>query len=120
MEIVPAFDVLVAEAQIAPANADDERVGQAAQLQFTRLLERGMPTLLATGLSISPDAIRDERTDAADFALCLRTTSSELDNVRGVRGAAFDVQAGASGGPHHTAAQAHCARLPRLPDQPLA
>ena len=67
LQIVPADDVLVVEAHIAPGDVDRLHPGSEADLRFTSLGARTTPEFRGRLLSISPDIVWDERTGVGFF-----------------------------------------------------
>jgi HlyD family secretion protein/epimerase transport system membrane fusion protein len=67
MQIVPALDTLIVEAQIPTTEVDGLTPGQSATIVFTALPQRTLPTLTGTLVHISADRLIDERTGVSYF-----------------------------------------------------
>ena len=81
MEIVPDKAPLVVEAQVAPRDANDLKVGQATQVRFTALHSRSTPILHGQLTRLSPDSVIEERTGRAYFVADVTVPRSELDLI---------------------------------------
>ena len=62
LDIVPANEPLIVEAQIAPTDIDGVYVGQSAEIRFPALHSRAIPLMLGRLESVSNDRITDEAT----------------------------------------------------------
>ncbi len=78
MEIVPDKLPLVVEAQVAPRDANDLKVGQATQVRFSALHSRNMPILHGQLTHVSADSVIEERTGRAYFVADVTVPRSEL------------------------------------------
>jgi HlyD family secretion protein len=81
MEIVPDKLPLVVEAQVAPRDASDLKVGQQTQVRFSALHSRSMPILHGQLTRLSPDSVVEERTGRAYFVVDVTVPRSELDLI---------------------------------------
>lgn len=86
MEIVPAEASLIIEAEVAPADADDLRVGQRTEVRFTAFRERRLPILRGELTGISADSFQDERTGRAFFRITVAVPPEELARIEAARG----------------------------------
>lgn len=82
MEIVPDSKALVIQAQVNPSDADDVYRGQKAQLRFTSVSDRSLPTLEGTVRTISADRLTDEKTGVSYYAAEIEVAPDQLDRVR--------------------------------------
>jgi HlyD family secretion protein len=78
MEIVPADDELVIDAQVAPQHADDVAAGMAAEIRFPGLTGRAMPILSGTVETVSADRLLDERSGIPYFTVRVRVDEASL------------------------------------------
>jgi HlyD family type I secretion membrane fusion protein len=81
MEVVPDKLPLVVEAQIAPRDANDLKVGQATQVRFPALHSRKAPIIHGTLTRISADSVVDEKTGRAYFTADITVSPAELDRL---------------------------------------
>jgi HlyD family secretion protein len=86
MEIVPDNRMLVIQAQVQPADADDVYQGQTAQVRFASVNDKSLPPLSGTVRTISADSFKDENTGLSFFRSEIVVEPSELQKVRGVLG----------------------------------
>jgi HlyD family secretion protein len=94
LDIVPDKAPLILEASVAPSDADDLRVGQATQVQFTGMRERGLPRLSGTLTRISADSFTDEKTGVPYFSAEVTVPAPEIDKLRGEKGQGFELKPG--------------------------
>jgi HlyD family secretion protein len=94
MDIVPAKAMLIIEARVAPEDADDLSVGQAAEVRFSSLHERGLPILSGKLTRLSADSFTDEKTGESFYTAEVTVPPSELQVIRDVRGEKFALRAG--------------------------
>jgi len=78
MEVVPDKLPLVVEAQVAPRDANDLKVGQATQVRFPGLHSRRVPIIHGTLTRISADSVVDEKTGRAYFTADVTVPPAEL------------------------------------------
>lgn len=86
MEIVPEEANLVVEAEVAPTDADDLRIGQETEVRFTAFRERDLPILHGELTAVSADSFVDERTGRSFFRITVVVPPDELAKVEAVRG----------------------------------
>lgn len=94
MDVVPERAVLVIEARVSPADADDVSTGQAAEIRFAGLTDRQLPILSGKVTRLSADSFEDERTGESYFLAEVSVPASELEAIRRVRGDGFLLRAG--------------------------
>jgi HlyD family secretion protein len=94
MDIVPAKAMLIIEARVAPEDADDLSVGQAAEVRFSSLHERGLPILSGKLTRLSADSFTDEKTGESFYTAEVTVPPGELQVIRDVRGEKFALRAG--------------------------
>ena len=94
MEIVPQDRALVIQANVAPNDADDLKVGQETQIRFTSLHERDLPILKGVLTELSADSFVDEKTGQRSFRAEISVPPSQLERIRQVRGPRTGLQAG--------------------------
>ncbi|MFA7430612.1 MAG: HlyD family type I secretion periplasmic adaptor subunit [Rhodospirillaceae bacterium] len=63
MDIVPKGDDLIVEAKLRPTDVDTVVAGLKAEVNFTGFKARTTPTLKGNVTYVSPDSLKDERTD---------------------------------------------------------
>ena len=81
MQIVPASDPLVIEAQIRTVDVDGLAPGMQVTISFPALPQRTLPTLTGTLMQVSADRFVDERTGAPYFKASILIDSSSLQRV---------------------------------------
>lgn len=81
MQIVPARDALVVEAQVNPADADDVQPGMRTEVRFSGMNMRKTPTVFGEVERISADRLTDERTGTPYFVLRVRVPPEEFDRI---------------------------------------
>jgi membrane fusion protein, protease secretion system len=82
MDIVPAGDDLIIEAQVAPQYVDRLRAGLPANVHFDAYMSRAeRPVVQGTVAVISADALTDPRTGAAYYAMRVAVPSEELQKL---------------------------------------
>ncbi|WFL76420.1 HlyD family type I secretion periplasmic adaptor subunit [Altererythrobacter arenosus] len=81
-EIVPSKDALYIEAMIRPQDIANVSLGQTARLEITAYNQAIYGTLEGTVTSISPDAVKDERTGETFYTVEVQTTE-QLHDQRG-------------------------------------
>jgi HlyD family type I secretion membrane fusion protein len=94
MEIVPQDRALVIQANVAPGDADDLRIGQTTQVRFTSLHERDLPILKGKLTKLSADSFQDEQSGQRFFRAEVAVPPSEMERIRKVRGPRTGLQAG--------------------------
>jgi HlyD family secretion protein len=78
LDIVPDKAALVIEAQVAPRDADDLRIGQQTQVRLEAAGARNLPILHGTLTRISADSIVDAHTGRAYFTADVTVPRSDL------------------------------------------
>jgi HlyD family secretion protein len=86
MEIVPEDRMLILQAQVEPADADDVYQGQEAQVRFASVNDRTLPLLGGRVRTISADSFTDEKSGRSFFRAEIEVEPSELRKVRSVLG----------------------------------
>jgi len=94
MDIVPEHANLVVAARIAPDDVDDINVGQAAEVRFSGIHDRGLPLLSGVMTRLSPDVLADPKTGQSFYTAEFRVPESEIAKIRAVRGPQFQLRAG--------------------------
>jgi HlyD family secretion protein len=94
MDVVPDQADLVVAAKFPVEDADDLNIGQSAQLKFSGLHDRNLPILNGTLTRLSADSLVDEKTDIPYYTAELRVTPRDLQVIRQVRGADFELRPG--------------------------
>ncbi len=94
MEIVPQDRALVIQANVAPNDADDLKVGQETQIRFTSLHERDLPILKGVLTKLSADSFLDEQSGQRFFRAEISVPPGEMERIRKVRGPRTGLQAG--------------------------
>lgn len=95
MDVVPDHANLVVAARVAPEDVDDVAVGQKAELRFVGMHDRGLPLLEGVMTRLSADALVDEKSGLSFFTAEFDVPESEIAKIREVRGADFQLRAGA-------------------------
>ena len=95
MDVVPDRAQLVVTARIAPEDVDDVAVGRQAEVRFTGLHDRGLPLLSGVMTRLSADVLVDEKSGSSFYTAEFEVPDSEIAKIRTVRGAQFQLRAGA-------------------------
>lgn len=95
MDVVPEKANLVVAARIAPEDVDDVVVGQKAEVRFSGMHDRQLPLLNGVMTRLSADALVDEKTGLSFFTAEFEVPESEIAKIKAVRGADFQLRAGA-------------------------
>lgn len=85
VEIVPAGDTLIVEANVSPADIAFIRLGQKANIKISAYDYSIYGTLPGTVEQIAPDAVTDERTGQSHFTIRVRTSATALKGANGAR-----------------------------------
>lgn len=85
MLIVPEADKLTVEAKVAPQDIDQVRLGQPALLRFSAFNQRTTPEINGAVSRISADAVTEQRTGAAYYAVRLALTAEEVARLGEVK-----------------------------------
>ncbi|WP_425410234.1 HlyD family type I secretion periplasmic adaptor subunit [Hyphococcus sp.] len=83
VEIVPSEDTLLVEAKIKPADIGFLRMGQKAKVSITAYDSSLYGSLDGVIENISPDAIKDEKSEERFYNIKVRTTAESLKSRRG-------------------------------------
>ena len=81
MQIVPQQDVLVIEARVAPADVDQVRIGQAADVVMSALDHRTTPKLHGFVSSVSADLSHDQATGMSYYTVRVALGDGELERL---------------------------------------
>jgi HlyD family secretion protein len=84
LDIVPADETLVIDAQLDPINIDEVRAGMAAEVRLVAFKQRITPTVTGLVKHISADALADEHTGRAYYVARVEISRSELDRLNSV------------------------------------
>jgi len=95
MDVVPDHASLVVAARIAPEDVDDVSVGQNAEVRFNGMHDRALPLLSGRMTRLSADALTDEKSEQSFYSAELVVPESEIAKIKAVRGANFQLRAGA-------------------------
>jgi HlyD family secretion protein len=82
MEIVPANRSLTIEAQIAPADVNQIRVGQAANVRVPSIHDRRVPTIHGRVTRLSADSLVDERTGRSFYTAAVLVPAAAFETIR--------------------------------------
>lgn len=85
VEVVPAGDTLVVEAQVKPADIAFLRLGQKASVKISAYDSSVYGSIPGIVERIAPDAVVDERTGESHFTIRVRTNARALIGDGGVR-----------------------------------
>lgn len=78
MQIIPVHDTLVVEARIQPADIDQVKVGQRANLRFSAFNQRTTPELLGEVKTVAADLSHNQQTGESWYAARIRIRPDEL------------------------------------------
>jgi HlyD family type I secretion membrane fusion protein len=85
MQIVPDKDVLIIDARVSPTDIDQVLPGQEAIVHLNALNQRLTPKLTGRVLTISPELVRDPRSDADYYRVQLGINEEELAQLKDVK-----------------------------------
>lgn len=85
MLLAPDNRALTVEAKIATRNIDQVHVDQDVDIRFTAFDQRSTPEVQGKVVSVSPDAITDERTGAKYYPVRLRPEPESLAKLQGMK-----------------------------------
>ena len=95
LDVVPEKALLVVEARVSVADADDLTVGQFAQVRFEGLHDRGLPILSGRVTRLSADSFVDEKSGESYYTAEIVVGPKDLNIIKDVRGRDFALRAGA-------------------------
>lgn len=81
LEIVPAAQRLIVEAQVLPIDIDNVAVGQEAELRLTAFKQRTMPVLTGRLIYVSADRVTDPRNGQAYYIARAEISDEELARI---------------------------------------
>ena len=81
LQVVPSGDSLVVEARIRPADIDDFHIDAEAEIKLTGFKQRTTPSVHGRLLTVSADAITDQRTNEAYYLANIGISEGELTRV---------------------------------------
>lgn len=84
MEIVPADDALILQAQVLPQDVDKVQAGQSSRIRLSAFDQQTTPEILGVLESVSADQLEDPRGGAPYFVARIRIDESELDRLDGL------------------------------------
>jgi len=79
-EIVPESDELIIEASVSPMDIDRVSIGQEARIRFSTFGSRA-PTIFGSLLSLSADALNDERTGGSFYLARLQVNPESMEEL---------------------------------------
>jgi HlyD family type I secretion membrane fusion protein len=85
LDIVPADESLVIEAQLEPINIDEVHAGLAAEIRLKAYKQRVIPTVTGTVTQVSADALSDERTGRNYYTARVEIARPELDRLANIK-----------------------------------
>lgn len=85
MDLVPVDDEMVIEAQISPLDIDTVHPGLAAEVKLTSYKQQRLPILIGEVVSVSADALTEERTGADYYLAEIQFTPKQLEILEDVR-----------------------------------
>jgi len=94
MDIVPDNVGMVIEARISPNDADDLHIGQATEVKFTSIRDRGLPILQGRLSKLSADSFTDDRTGARFYTAEVIVPPDQMAALQQVKGPGFALRAG--------------------------
>jgi HlyD family secretion protein len=81
LDIVPADETLVVDAQLDPTNIDEVRAGMQAEVRLISFKQRVTPTVAGSVKYISADALVDERTNRTYYSARIEISRSDLERL---------------------------------------
>lgn len=94
MEVVPANRSLTIEAQVAPADVNQIRIGQTANVRVPSIHDRRVPTIRGRVTRISADSLVDERTGRSFYTASVLVPGAAFDTLRRSAGLAGRLRPG--------------------------
>jgi HlyD family type I secretion membrane fusion protein len=84
LDLVPAEDRLIVEAQVSPLDIDVVRPGLPAEIRLTAYRQRATPIIYGRLLQVSADRLLDERTGAAYYKALVEADPDEMARLEGI------------------------------------
>jgi HlyD family type I secretion membrane fusion protein len=84
LDIVPAEDRLLVEAQVSPLDIDVVRPGLPAEIRLTAYKQRATPIIYGRLLQVSADRLVDERTGAAYYKALVEADPDEMARLEAI------------------------------------
>lgn len=81
MEIVPANDKLIVEAQVSPQDIDEVAIGQSARVRFSAFSQRNAPPVDGQVITVSADRLVDERSGTVYFLARISLDQQALEGL---------------------------------------
>lgn len=94
LDVVPDNSGLVIEARLAPAAADDVRVGHEVEVKFPSLHDRTLPVLQGRLTKLSADSFIDEKTGARYFQAEAVVSADTLARLKVAENGSFELKPG--------------------------
>ncbi len=85
MNVVPENRELVVQARFSPDDADDIAPGMLTEVRFPSLRDANLPTIDGTLVTVSADAMQDEKSGATYFTGEVRVPAAELRAIEAAR-----------------------------------
>lgn len=87
LDIVPDNAPLIVEANVDAKDGDDVKVGQDAQIRFSALQERDLPTMTGKVLEVSADSFIDQKSGQAFYHAQVQVSAENMRKIDQIRGA---------------------------------
>ncbi len=84
MEIVPADDDLILQAQVMPRDVDKVQAGQRSRIRLSAFDQQTTPEIFGTLESVSADQLEDPRRGSSYFVARIRIDEAELERLGGL------------------------------------
>jgi len=81
LDIVPEGQTLIVEARISPADIDKLQIGQATRIRLSAFADANLPEALGEVMTISADALEDDRTGDAYYLARVRLNAEQPADV---------------------------------------
>lgn len=85
MEIVPQNEALAVDARVSAYDIDSVRAGMTAEVKLTAFKQQRLPIMIGEVVSVSADALYDERSGTNYYLAKVELPADALNNLRNVR-----------------------------------
>lgn len=85
MDIVPLGDTLVIDARVSPYDIDTVAAGLTAEVKLSAYKQRQLPVVMGSVLSVSADALVDERSGDSYYVAQIALPPGEVEKLKGAR-----------------------------------
>lgn len=85
LDVVPQHDKLIIDARVAPIDIDTVHPGLDAEIKLSAFKQRSLPVIIGKVLSVSADALSDDRTGQSFYVAQIELDAAELGRLKDVQ-----------------------------------